>query len=669
MFKTIKPFLIVASVTILIGISTFIYNKYTPRGDPPLKQDIRAQARRSSVQTVFNINVLHGYFTSPLPEPEIITKDIITEMLEDQAIEIEAKIDEAITKYREELKEDRYEKSMTDIEKWGYEPPSKTFIPLGAFAPEWAKFPDRILVTCKIDKEEISPWEKEYEDDVLTISETANVSPKKAKEILQNIISKGYTISKESIKEAEGIELLYFTTWDSHYPRHLDWTVNIEGNEDNLIIGYDPRGIFETKPIPHDKKVHVKAGYFDLKSKFKETPTEIQNLQDKLDKIQEELKDANETIYELNKKDEKPTLKRDISKATLWDVKVGSVALDQLYFVSAASGIFLGNMDIRREMQTWSPWRGWGSYVGNTESKKAAVILTNAHVAGMAMSFKVYVSEDKEHIWILFPGAPSIRYTPQSDYFGTPAWVLGMDQFPVISTDCDAGILLSTPVPGYENNKVVLGNSDNVQPGDEVITVGNPMGLQKFTTQGIISNTNYSILDSLDGGIFLQYVLGNKPGYAWMLHSNFWIDTTIGIGGVSGSGVWATEGSEAGKVIALRNMGMVTGFSRVSSVSEVNMASLDTDQLPDTLGGITKSDYKYLFHDPKPTKGYSETYESFLEKYPSFKGYEEQAHHSMQVAGINGCIPINYIKVFLQERGMDPEHFNWDNVKKGYWEK
>ena len=648
--------------------SVYLMLNLTARGDPI---DVRMLARRASVQTVFHVPVLHISFTTPLAEPEKLTPDKVKEMLEEEQKKVVKQINEAVEKYSEEQKKDRYETSLTDLEKWGYEPKSKTFIPLGAFAPKWAKFPENILVVCKIEKKEISPWEKEYEDDVLTISETANVSPSQAKTILANIKSKGYSITKEEIKKADEIELLYFSSWTDAYPRTLDWKVTLEGEDNNMIIGYDPRGILEVKPIPDDKKVYVKAGYFDLKDEFKETPTEILNLRKQLETIKGNLETANEEIDRLKKEaNKKPESKRDITQATFWDLKLGTIKLEEFYFMTASSGIFLGNMDVRKEMATWAHFRGWGDYSNSINPKKAAVILSNAHVVDQAMTFMFMVDNDKENMWIIFPGAPSIRHTKHSDYYGSPAWVLGINQTPVISTDCDAGILLSTPIPAYEQYKAVLGNSDNVKPGDEIVTVGNPIGMQKFTTQGVISNTNYSMLDSLDGAYFLKYLINNKPAYSWMLNSNFWIDATIGIGGVSGSGVWATEGSETGKVVAIRNMGMITRFSRATSVTPVNIDALDYDKLPDNVAGINKNHFKYLFDSGKPNTGYSQTFDGFLDSYPDFKEvYDKQYGGHMAVAGMNGCIPINYVKTFLQERGLDPAHFKWDGLKDNYWEE
>ena len=637
---------------------------YCSRGDPDVSNDIRERARQSSVQTVFHRGVIHVSFTSPLPKPEELTTAKVTEILKEKQAILERLIEEALKKYTEEQKEDRWKSSFTDLRAWDYEPLSKTFIALGAVAPEGVKFPENILIACKTEKKEISPWEKEYEDDVLAISETANVAPSKAKEILSNIKAKGYTISKEEVKKADEIELLYFSSWDTTYPTHLNWKVTIMGEDNNLIIGYDPRGILEVRPIPEKKKVHIKAGYFDLKEKFKKELSEVTELKNQLETVKENLKTANEEIERLRAKDIKPPEKRDITTATFWDVKLGTVKLDQFFFMSAASGIFLGNMDIRNEIAAWGPLRGWGFYQSNTSDKAAAVILTNAHVAIQAMQIEFMVSEDKEHMWILFPGSPSIRYTKHSDYFGSPAWVLGVDQTPVVSHDCDAGILLSTPIPAYEKYKALLGNSDNVSPGDPIITVGNPAGMQKYSYQGVISNTEYSMLDALDGAYFLKWVAGNKPAYSWLLNTNFWIDCP-GTGGVSGSGIWAMTGPEKGKVVAIRNAGMMQRYDRVSSVETIKDSIL-YQNLPDMPINLRSEHARYIFKSLIPTGAYTDTFDGFLKQNPDLAKLMEH-RGMMPIPGLQIGVPINYIKRFLQERGLDPAHFKWEGLKQEYW--
>ena len=116
----------IGSLIVLVGLAILFLltvNPMTIRGDPP---DIRAMARQASVQTVFHVPVLHAYFTTPLPEPDILTAEKVKEMLEQEQAVIEKKIDAAIEKCKEEQKADHYSTSLTNLEKWGYEPKSKT---------------------------------------------------------------------------------------------------------------------------------------------------------------------------------------------------------------------------------------------------------------------------------------------------------------------------------------------------------------------------------------------------------------------------------------------------------------------------------------------------------------------------------------------------------------
>ena len=76
---------------------------------------------------------------------------------------------------------------------------------------------------------------------------------------------------------------------------------------------------------------------------------------------------------------------------------------------------------------------------------------------------------------------------------------------------------------------------------------------QKFLTQGVVANTEYNLFESVIGHMFLDRIK-SKPMYNGILNANFWFDTPIGCGGTSGSGVWALDGPERGKVIALHNM-------------------------------------------------------------------------------------------------------------------
>ena len=136
------------------------------RGDPPVRagsdQDTRTIARRASVQTVFHVPVMHISFSTPLPEPEEFTSEDAKRLLEETEEALEEKLKRAIEKFEQEYNEDRWESSLTNFEEWNYEPRSKTFIPLGAFTPKGVKFPERVLLACKVEKKEVDPWKAEY---------------------------------------------------------------------------------------------------------------------------------------------------------------------------------------------------------------------------------------------------------------------------------------------------------------------------------------------------------------------------------------------------------------------------------------------------------------------------------------------------------------------------
>ena len=502
----------------------------------------------------------------------------------------------------------------------------------------------------------------------MTISETANVSPSKAKEIVTNLQSKGYSINKSVIEETENIELLWFKDgWDDRYPVKLDWTVSLESDmkDTNIIVGYE-NGILKIKPIGEDQRLHIVASYFDLKDEYKEKPPEIKALEQKIKDLEESKKDLEDTLsnmIEAQQKDEDESM-RDISKATWYVVKLGIVKVERFWFVTAASGVFLGNIRARKNFSGYDGSRYWGEFIHYNMSKYKAVILTNAHVANIAMSFSVYVSKDKEIMWILYPGVPFIRYTRMSDSFGSPAYVLSIDDHPVISSDYDCAIMVTSPVPEYEQYKAILGDSDNVKEGQKIYMVGNPAMMQKYSTEGIISNTHYSFLDRLDFGYMLKKYGMDGRLFNWLRHSNFWIDCPIGIGGTSGSGVWALNGPERGKVIALHNMGLMTQVSAVASESKGKMFDAFSIKEDSRIKDTRKwtpifKDFSYEDAD------FSISGKQFIEDNEPLK----ECGGMVAASGMNGAVPINPVKRFLQERGLDPRHFGWRGIASSYWEK
>jgi len=244
--------------------------------------------------------------------------------------------------------------------------------------------------------------------------------------------------------------------------------------------------------------------------------------------------------------------------------------------------------------------------------------------------------------------------------------LLGIEDETVISTDFDCGIMITSPVPQYEKYKALLGNSDNIKEGDPIVNVGNPAMTQKFASKGIISNAEYSGLDMLDSSFWFKYL--DKPRYNWIKNSCLWYDNSIGIGGTSGSGLWALTGSEAGKIIGLHNMGLINQQSYFGNIE----TSIDF-QLPKSEEKIVQTDKKILAElldklDLDSVR-ISQTFDEFTKDNEKLK--DEFVMHCgwVPVAGMNAAIPINKIKTFLQERGLDPEHFGWDGVSEAYWRK
>jgi serine protease Do len=69
--------------------------------------------------------------------------------------------------------------------------------------------------------------------------------------------------------------------------------------------------------------------------------------------------------------------------------------------------------------------------------------------------------------------------------------------------------LLKLPLPSeLKPSHVVLGNGEDVNAGDGVFAVGNPLGLERTVTQGIVSNRSRDI----EGQIFLQTDTAINPG-------------------------------------------------------------------------------------------------------------------------------------------------------------
>jgi len=77
----------------------------------------------------------------------------------------------------------------------------------------------------------------------------------------------------------------------------------------------------------------------------------------------------------------------------------------------------------------------------------------------------------------------------------------------VINYDKDRDIaVLKLPVSNI--NSVTLGNSSNIANGDDVVVIGNPLGLQNTVTTGVISSTNRII----NNQVWIQFSAPISPG-------------------------------------------------------------------------------------------------------------------------------------------------------------
>jgi putative serine protease PepD len=92
-------------------------------------------------------------------------------------------------------------------------------------------------------------------------------------------------------------------------------------------------------------------------------------------------------------------------------------------------------------------------------------VVTNAHVIGGARSCKVALSSDKQH----------------------SASIVGSDASHDVAVVHLAG---ATPAPA------TFADSSEVQVGDMVLAMGNPLGLRSSVTQGIVSSLNRNVAES-----------------------------------------------------------------------------------------------------------------------------------------------------------------------------
>jgi len=159
-------------------------------------------------------------------------------------------------------------------------------------------------------------------------------------------------------------------------------------------------------------------------------------------------------------------------------------------------------------------------------------ILTNNHVIRGAEEIKVRLSDDREY----------------------RAKVVGQDP----ETDV-ALIKLETDQLLPSEDVAVLGNSDEIQVGDWAIAVGNPFGLDRTVTVGVISAKGRSNLD----------IVGGTPAYQNFIQT----DASINFGN-SGGPLMNIRGEVIGINTAINVRGQGIGFA-----IPVNMAKKVSEEL------------------------------------------------------------------------------------------
>jgi serine protease Do len=159
-------------------------------------------------------------------------------------------------------------------------------------------------------------------------------------------------------------------------------------------------------------------------------------------------------------------------------------------------------------------------------------ILTNNHVVSGAEEIRVRLSDDREF------SAQLIGQDPETDVA-------------LIKLDIDQ------PLP--PEDAATLGNSDDIRVGDWAIAVGNPFGLDRTVTVGVISAKGRANLD----------ILGGAPAYQNFIQT----DASINFGN-SGGPLVNIRGEVIGINTAINAQGQGIGFA-----IPINMARKVADEL------------------------------------------------------------------------------------------
>lgn len=177
---------------------------------------------------------------------------------------------------------------------------------------------------------------------------------------------------------------------------------------------------------------------------------------------------------------------------------------------------------------------------------KRGYVLTNTHVIEDA--YKIYIS--------LYDG---------TQYEGT---VIGTDY------ESDLAVIKFEPPAGMEVRTIPFGNSDSLKVGQKVLAIGNPFGLERTLTTGIVSGLGRPILSSSNNIIkdMIQTDTAINPGNSGgpLLDSK---GRMIGINTM----IYSTSGSSAGVGFAVPVNTAKRVVSDLIQYGKVNRGTIDAE--------------------------------------------------------------------------------------------
>ena len=208
-----------------------------------------------------------------------------------------------------------------------------------------------------------------------------------------------------------------------------------------------------------------------------------------------------------------------------------------LLFIAAS----IGGAGAARSTSAGITFSGSGSIID-----KRGYVLTNTHVIEDA--YKIYIS--------LYDG---------TQYEGT---VIGTDY------ESDLAVIKFEPPAGMEVRTIPFGNSDSLKVGQKVLAIGNPFGLERTLTTGIVSGLGRPILSSSNNIIkdMIQTDTAINPGNSGgpLLDSK---GRMIGINTM----IYSTSGSSAGVGFAVPVNTAKRVVSDLIQYGKVNRGTIDAE--------------------------------------------------------------------------------------------